>query len=81
MILWGAPVPDWHGSAWCRPPCQGSLVGLCGAWSTKLHTSNRSQNMDWVPCYHPNTARTDTFFVPQISPFHQEWKTAMSKLY
>ena len=41
-----------------------ALPGLaCGAlWSTKLHTSNRSQNMDWVPCYHPNTARTATFF-------------------
>ena len=76
--LWGTCARlAWLGLV---PP---ALPGLaCGAlWSTKLHTSNRSQNMDWVPCYHPNTARTATFFVPQISPFHQEWKTALSMLY
>ena len=76
--LWGTCARlAWLGLV---PP---ALPGLaCGAlWSTKLHTSNRSQNMDWVPCYHPDTARTATFFVPQMSSFHQEWKIALSMFY
>ena len=31
-----------HGSAWCRPPCQGSLVGLCGAPSSTHPTGPRT---------------------------------------